>query len=117
MVMFRKLPLYSQLISFQSNVRVASNVTFVTHDAIHDMLNIKYGEKKYTEAVGCIDVRDNVFIGANSTILPNVTIGPNVIIGAGSLVNKSISGGYTQVYRLNISAALMNIAKKESIFR
>lgn len=38
-----------------------------------------------------IDIKDNCFIGANSTILAGVTIGPNVIIAAGSVVNKDIS--------------------------
>ncbi len=93
MVMFRKLPLYPQLISFQDNVWIASNVTFVTHDVIHRMLNNKYGEECFTENVGCIDVRENVFIGANTTILSDVRIGPDVIVGAHSLVNKDISGG------------------------
>lgn len=92
MVMFRKLPLYPQLISFQDNVWVASNVTFYTHDVIHCVLNNKVGEPLYTEHVGCIDVRENVFIGANTTILPNVRIGANTIIGAGSVVNRDIPG-------------------------
>ena len=86
MVMFRKIPLHAKLISFQDNVRVASNVLFVTHDVAFSMLN----DKEYKD---CIDVRDNVFIGANTTILPGVRIGPDVIIGAGSLVNKDISEG------------------------
>ena len=57
------------------------------------MLNNKYGEECFTENVGCIDVRENVFIGANTTILSDVRIGPDVIVGAHSLVNKDISGG------------------------
>ncbi len=93
MVMFRKIPLYPELISFGNNVRIASGVTFVTHDAIHNMLNYYYKDKKSPEFIGCIKMEDNVFVGANSTILPNVTIGPNVIIGACSCVNKSIANG------------------------
>ena len=31
---------------------------------------------------------DNVFIGANSTVMANVLIGQNVIIGANSLINR-----------------------------
>lgn len=38
-------------------------------------------------------MKDNVFIGANTTILTNVTIGSNVIIAAGSLVNKDVPDG------------------------
>ena len=94
MVMFRKIPLHANLISFQDNVRIASNVLFVTHDVTFSMLNEKYHTDKFKEYKDCIDVRDNVFIGANSTILYGVRIGPDVIIGAGSLVNKDIYGGY-----------------------
>ena len=93
MVMFRKLPLYPQLISFQDNVWIASNVSFVTHDVIHRMLNNKYGEERFTENVGCIDIRENVFIGADTTILAGVRIGPDVIVGAHSFLNKDIFGG------------------------
>ena len=42
---------------------------------------------------GPISIGDNVFVGANSTILYDVNIGNNVIIGAGSLVNKDIPDG------------------------
>lgn len=93
MVMFRKIPLYPKLISFGDNVWVASNVTFVTHDVIHHMLNFRNRGEVFQEYLGCIDVKDNVFIGANATILPNVTIGSDTIIAAGTLVNKSIRGG------------------------
>lgn len=93
MVMFRKIPLHAHLISFQDNVRVASNVTFITHDVIFSMLNTLYDTDEYKEFKDCIDVRENVFIGANTTILPGVRIGPNTIIGACSLINRDISGG------------------------
>ncbi|MBR1792796.1 MAG: hypothetical protein IJ764_04070 [Bacteroidales bacterium] len=35
----RKLPLYANLIHLHNNVKLASNVGFVTHDIIHKMLN------------------------------------------------------------------------------
>ena len=93
MTMFRKVPLYPKLISFGNNVWIASQVCFVTHDVIHRMLNNKLGKNEFQEYIGCIDIKDNVFVGANSTILPNVAIGPNTIVAAGSLVNKSIGEG------------------------
>lgn len=37
-----------------------------------------------------IKIGNNVWIGANVSILPGVTIGSNVVIGAGSVVNKDI---------------------------
>ena len=35
-------------------------------------------------------IGNNVFIGVNSVILPNVSIGENTVIGAGSVVTKDI---------------------------
>ena len=37
-----------------------------------------------------VKIGNNVWIGANATILPGVTIGDNVTIGAGSVVTKNI---------------------------
>ena len=91
MVMFRKIPLYPKLISLGDNVWIASDVLLVTHDAIPHMLNYKENGG-FTENIGCIDIADNVFIGSNTTVLPNVKIGPNTIIAAGSLINKDIPG-------------------------
>ena len=92
-VMFRKVPLYPKLISLGDNVRIASQVSFVPHDGIHRMLNRCISGEKFQENIGCIDIKDNVFIGSNSTILPDVSIGPNAIVGAGTLVNKSLGSG------------------------
>ena len=92
-VMFRHIPLYPKLISLGDNVRIASNVNFITHDGIHWMLNNYIADADFQENIGCIDIKDNVFIGSNVTILMNITIGPNTIIGTGSLVNKDIPGG------------------------
>ena len=83
----RTVPLYPKLIKFHSNIMIGAGVRFITHDAVHTVLNrMDIGE--FPEMVGCIEVMDNVFIGADSTIMPNVRIGNNVIIGANSLVSK-----------------------------
>lgn len=44
-----------------------------------------------------IRVGDNVWIGANVSVLPGVTIGSNTVIGAGSVVNKDIPSGVIAV--------------------
>ena len=88
-IMDRVVPLYSNLISIGNNVHIASNVRFVTHDISHVMMNNLFGGG-YNEAVGCIYIDDNVFVGTNVLILMNVKIGKNVIIGAGSVVTKDI---------------------------
>lgn len=91
-VMSRTVPLYAKLIRLGNNVRLASHVTFVTHDVTHVMLNANptLNGAKFKEKIGCIEIHDNVFVGAGSTILYGVRIGANVIVGAGSLVNKDI---------------------------
>lgn len=40
--------------------------------------------------LGKVVIGDNVFIGVNSVILPNITIGDNSVIGAGSVVTTDI---------------------------
>lgn len=87
-IMERKVPLYPNLISIGNNVHLASKVCLVPHDAIHLCLNSMGASVK--EKIGCIEIGDNVFIGANTTVLYDVKIGSNVIIGAGSLVNRDI---------------------------
>lgn len=89
---FRKIPLYSRLISIHNNVHIASRVNFVTHDVTHRMLNANSDltNKVAKEAVGCIEIMDNVFIGAGTTILYNVRIGSNVIVGGESVVTKDL---------------------------
>lgn len=86
------MPLYPKLISFGNNVKVATGVTFVTHDVISMVLN-NCAQYRYKENIGCIKVGDNVFIGAKSIIMPNVSIGSNVIIAAGTVVTKDIPDG------------------------
>lgn len=89
------LPADAKYIRVGNNVVIASNVSFICHDVIHKMLSHapKYAGGGYSTFWGTIDIKDNVFIGANTTILANVTIGSNVIIGAGSLVNKDVPDG------------------------
>lgn len=93
------LPLYPKLISFGNNIKVATGVTFVTHDVISMVLN-NCSSFKYKENIGCIEIQDNVFIGAKAIIMPDVSIGQNVIIAAGAVVTKDVPpgeiwGGYT----------------------
>lgn len=40
-----------------------------------------------------IDIKDNVFIGTGSIILPGVTIGSNVIVAAGAVVSSDVPDG------------------------
>lgn len=81
------------MISFGENVHIASGVKFVNHDITALMFRYMDDKHYYRERKGPITIGNNVFVGANTTILYDVTIGNNVIIGAGSLVNKDIPEG------------------------
>jgi len=84
------VPLYANLIRIHNNVKVGKKVEFVTHDVIHSVINGMLSGADVPEKVGCIEVNDNVFIGANSTVLYGVSIGPNAIVAAGSVVTKDV---------------------------
>ncbi len=73
---------HAYLISIGNNAAISS-CRFLAHDA---STKRELGHSK----IGRIDIGDNVFIGVDAIILPNVKIGNNVIIGAGTLVNKDI---------------------------
>jgi len=70
-------------ISFGNNIELAPGVSIIS--ANHDTENLSNHLKAKPISIG-----NNVWIGANSTILPEVTIGDNVTIGANSVVTKDI---------------------------
>lgn len=76
-------PSHCWLIEIGDNVTMAPRVHILCHDAsTKQFLN-------YTK-VGRVTIGNNVFIGAESVILPGVTVGNNVIIGANSTVTHDI---------------------------
>ena len=71
----RKFPSDPELISIGNNVKIASNVQFINHDVIHIMLNDSGAYNSvFVKKEGCIEIGDNVVIGSNVVILPNVRI-------------------------------------------
>lgn len=70
-------------IFFGSNIELGPGVTIIS--ANHNTENLRKHDTAKPIVIG-----NNVWIGANSTILPEVNIGNNVTIGANSLVNKDI---------------------------
>lgn len=76
-------PTHCFLIEIGDDVTFSIRVTILAHDASSKKI------AGYTR-IGKVSIGDNVFVGANATILPNVVIGNNVVIGANSVVTKSI---------------------------
>ena len=66
-----------------NNVAIAANSTITTTN--HDMR-----DHRKTSAIKGVVIGDNVWIGANCSIVAGVTIGDNVTIGSGCSIRKSI---------------------------
>lgn len=76
-------PGHCWLIEIGNNVTMAPRVHILCHDASTKQF------LGYTK-IGRVSIGDNVFIGAESVVLPGVTVGSNVIIGANSTVTHDI---------------------------
>jgi acetyltransferase-like isoleucine patch superfamily enzyme len=72
-----------QFVEIGNNFISAPGSLITAHDASTFLFSKKYRVEK-------VKIGDNVFLGANSVVLPGITIGNNVIIGAGSVVTKDI---------------------------
>ncbi len=71
------------LISIGDNVTLAPNVYLLAHDA---------STKRHTDyaKIGRVTIGNNVFVGADTVVMPNVKIGDNSIIGTRSVVTKDV---------------------------
>lgn len=74
-------------ITIGKDVLLAPNVGIYTAGhALDPVLRQKY----QAEFGAPVTIGDNVWIGANTSVLPGVTIGDHAVIGAGSVVTKDI---------------------------
>ena len=71
-------------IIFGNNIELAPGVSIISSN--HETTNLSKHVKGKPIIIG-----NNVWIGANTTVLPEVTIGNNVTIGANSVVTKDIA--------------------------
>jgi len=74
------------------HVSIGPNVTFLCDSCPNNsdkLLNLLYVRDKLIKSAD-IFVKDDAWIGANTTIFPGVTIGACSIIGAGSIVLKDV---------------------------
>lgn len=74
------------------NVSIAPYCTLVTCSSANNGTSINqipYVSEVITKHAS-ITIEDNVWIGANVTILPGVTVGTHSVIGAGSVVTENV---------------------------
>ena len=78
------------LISIGDHVRINEGVKFVTHDGGVWVLRGMKEEYRNIDLFGKITVGNNVHIGTDTIIMPDVHIGSNCIIGCGAVVTRDI---------------------------
>lgn len=77
-------------VSIGSNV-VLSDCTIFGHDGSAQVLCTLYNVP--LDAVGKVEIKDNVFVGWHAIIMPGVTVGPNAVVAAGAVVTKDVAPG------------------------
>ena len=93
------IPSEPYMVSIGTNVHIAANVRFVTHDMFHLMFNhMGDAENNLNKYTGEIYIGNNVSIGANTILVYGANLSDNTIVAAGSVVTKkfppnSIIGG------------------------
>ena len=87
-----KIPSEPFLVSIGDNVKVASDVLFITHDVIHAVFMHETNEK-FNHFYGTVSIGNNVAIGSKAIIMYGVKIGSNVVVAAGSVVTKDVPDG------------------------
>ena len=80
---------WAKYISIGDHCILCSGIRLIAHDYSWKVLEDAYGEELPSGGMP-IHIGNNVFVGANCTILGGVSIGNNVIIAAGSMVCKSL---------------------------
>jgi len=75
------------LITIGNNVYITNGCKFINHDGVTLILRSKTPDLEITKP---IEIKNDVYLGIETIIMPGVTIENNVIVGARSIVTKSI---------------------------
>lgn len=84
-------------ILIENNVTIGPNVCIYDHD--HNFKKEKNGDFIVKKVI----IKENVWIGANVSILKGVTIGENAVIGAGTVVTKDVLPNSIYTNKNNLS--------------
>lgn len=75
-------------ISIGSNVFIGPNVTIYSQNHCYGNKKILINEQGYERKK--VIIEDDVWLAANSVILPGVTVGKGAVVAAGSVVTKNV---------------------------
>src|SRR5215467_7687461 len=82
---------YSPLVRIGARVAVSPNVVMIAQSGPNNshLQNLDY-VKSHLMVEAPVLIEDDVWIGANATILPGVTIGQMSVVGAGAVVSRTV---------------------------
>ena len=75
-------------IIISSNCLIGPNVVLRSSNHVYDSSDVLIIEQSHTK--GKIEIEEDVWLGANVVILPNIHIGKGAIVAAGAVVTKNI---------------------------
>ena len=87
------LPAEPFLVSMHDNVIISAGVRLITHSVANVVFNTEEKNNRYLCKYGKIEIKNNVYIGANAIVQYGVTIGNNCIVAAGAVVTKDVPDG------------------------
>ena len=94
-------------INATGGLKLGNNVAIAANTSITTTNHFKYDHRKFSKKR--IVIGNNVWIGANCSIVAGVTIGDNVIVGAGCTIRENIPSNTMVVFK---SECLEYIPKK-----
>ena len=96
-------------------VTIGNNTLIGPNVGIYDANHVLDAEERIAGGLkpGNVHIGNRVWIGGNTTLLPNITIGDDTVIGAGSIVTHDIPSGVVAVG--NPCHVLRKITEKDKV--
>lgn len=77
-------------LNFGSDIMIGPRLIIECDNHIYDQVGSSMFKNKNDRNIGFVNIENDVWIGANVVILPNVTVGEGCIVGAGSVITKPL---------------------------
>jgi len=77
-------------LKFGNNIMIGPNLVLECDNHSYSIIGKLMFDVRDTRLIGSVTIEDDVWIGANVTILPNTIIREGTVIGAGSIITKSL---------------------------
>ena len=106
-------------ISIGDDCIFGENIKMYDHNHKINNLDVPFRQQGFD--IGKIKIGNNVWIGSDTVILPNVKIGNNVVVAAGSIITKDIEDNIEDIleklkYFVRNNFHVINHSCKESIY-